>query len=321
MFTHLHLHTNYSLLDSVIKIPDLINHLKLNNMNSAAITDHGTMAGIYDFYKQCKKNNIHSLIGCEIYCTQDKDNLSKEKMTRDNNHLIVLCKDYIGFQSLSEILSYGSLNNFYYKPRIYKENLRALGGHCVILSGCLGSSLAAKLSFTEDVYGNFSKCEDINNLVEKEIDYYLNVFEDDYYLELQIYNDPTNKQQLYNNYLLEVGNRRKIKFVVTADCHYLTKQDIEFHELAIAMQLKKTIHEYRQSANLRYGPFYYVASSEEMLERTKSINCEQAYYNTSEIVNKCNCVFPEITKFKEPFFDITKEKDYQEFLVYLKNNR
>lgn len=309
-FTHLHLHTEFSLLDSAIRIPELIQYLKENNMSACAITDHGVMSGIVDFYKECRKEGIKSLIGCESYITRDPDNT--EKKTRDNMHMVLIAKDNIGLSRLSETISTAALENFYYKPRIYIENLKYLSDHCIATTACLGSCIAKSLEWEKDSNGNAVACSDPEGLVEKDLNFYLDVFGDDFYLELQVWNDETNHQQVYNQWLLNFGRERGLPFIIAADCHYLREEDYKMHEIMMAMQIKKTLDDYRSNSNFKYGPHFYVATPKEMLRRSKEINCEEAFWNTIKVRDKCN-VDIELGKLKEPIFDITKCDDYEEF--------
>lgn len=136
-FCHLHLHTSISLLDGGIKISDLVKKVKEYGMTSCGVSEHGWLASAVEFYKECKKNGIKPIIGSELYITENEDGLPNENKIRDNHHMVVIAKDYFGYKKLVELVSEGSLNNFYYKPRVYKEKLRALAGHAIFLSGCI----------------------------------------------------------------------------------------------------------------------------------------------------------------------------------------
>lgn len=314
-FTHLHLHTQYSLLDGANMVPDLVSHLKTHNMTSCAITDHGWMAGVIDFYKNCTKEGIKPLLGVEAYVTDNEDGLENEHKVRDNMHMVLIAKDAIGYSGLLQAISNGALNNFYYKPRIYKENLRALSGHVIATSACLGGVLAKKLSFVTDQYGRATEIRDEEKRISSDVDFYLDVFGDDFYLELQGWDSGDRFQPVYNQYLLEFGKQRKLPFVITADAHYLTLEDEKLHELLMAMQMKKTVEDYRENSEMLYGPHFYVAEPAEMLRRSQQMGCEEAFYNTQEIADKCD-VQIELGKYQEPIFKIEETDDYQEFLRY-----
>lgn len=307
-FTHLHLHTQMSLLDSCIKIKELMLYLREHNMSSCACTDHGWCAGVLDFQEEAKKVGIHSILGIESYVTEDPDNTITP--TKDNYHLVLLAKDNEGLKSIFKLASEAHTQNFYYKPRIYRPKLEICSGHVVVLTGCLASQLFRNLSYQE------KHLVDDTHKTEKLVDFYLKNFGEDFYLELQDW--PDQSQQLYNQFLLDLGRRRGIPFVITGDCHYLRKEDHELHELMMAMQLKMTLQEYRAGDTMRYGPYFYVRPPEEMLRSTQELECEEAYGNTGIIANKCHAEIP-VGKYKMPTFDIKKELDYAQFLAWKEN--
>jgi DNA polymerase-3 subunit alpha len=319
-FTHLHLHTQYSILDSVILIPELMQHLKKINMSACAITDHGWMAGIIEFYKACKTANIKPLIGIEIYCTNDPDDQPNELKTRDNFHAVLIAKDSIGLKKIFDLLSRASFHNFYYKPRIYYKHLVELKNHAIITTACLGGIIAKVLTFTVDEhYGKAICCTDQENKINKIVEFYQSTFQEDFYLELQVWNDATNYQQVYNQYLLNLGKEKGIPFVITSDCHYIYPEEWELHELIMAMQYKTNLEDYRETNNIAPGPHFYVANSEEMKQRALSLNCEEAYYNTQLITEKCNVEF-SLNENQPLMFDITKTSNYLQFLKWREKN-
>lgn len=315
-FTHLHLHTQYSLLDGAILIPELVAHLKSTGMEACAITDHGWMAGIIDFYKVCKKESIKPLIGVEAYITNDADNLPNEVKSRDNMHMILIAKDNEGLRLLINLVSNAALHNFYYKPRIFKQHLSQLSGHVVATSACLGGVIASQLSFAEDEhYGKAILCTDTNEKVQTDLEFYLTTFGEDFFLELQVWADPTNYQQTYNQYLLGLAKEKGVPLVLTSDCHYLKKEDDKLHQLLMAMQLKMTVEEYLEHPEMTYGADMFVADPEEMKARALSLNCLEAYKNTQLITSKCN-VDIELGKYQVPVFKVEVANDYAEFLTW-----
>lgn len=308
-------HTQASLLDGAILIPDLVQHLQECGMTSCGVSEHGWMASAVEFYKACKKANIKPLLGVEAYITDDPDGLHNEKKNRDNMHMGLIAKDNEGYKRLLQIVSHGALNNFYYKPRIYKDNLRTLKGHVVAFSGCLGGVFARRLNFKKDQYGRATEAIDENSVLDRELNFYLDVFGEDFYLELQGWDSGDRFQPTYNRFLLEFGKKHHLPFVLTADAHYLKKEDDKLHEFLMAMQMKMTVEHYRENSEMLYGPHFYVADSEEMLRRAQTIGCEEAYYNTGIIADKCN-VELQLGKYQEPVFDITQTDDYHEFLEF-----
>lgn len=313
-FTHLHLHSQYSLLDGAILIPELVQKCKETGMQACALTDHGWMAGVIDFYKECKKQNIKPLIGVEAYITDDPDRMTEGK-NRDNGHMILIAKDLEGYRRLSELISTASMENFHYKPRISIQNLSYLSGYVIATTACLGGALSKKLIFEKDNCGTALSCYDPEGLAEKDARFYMDIFKEDFYLEIQGWEDKDQHQPVYNKWLLEFGRKLKLPIVITADAHYLNKEDSSLHEMIMAMQMGMTLENYRLHSKMQYGPHFYVATPEEMLIRAKNEGCEEAYYNTIDIANKCNVEIP-LGIYQLPLFDITETNDYKDFLQW-----
>jgi DNA polymerase-3 subunit alpha len=313
-FTHLHLHTEYSLLDGAVTIPDLMTHLKEQGMTACAITDHGWMAGVVDFYKQCKKSDIKPLIGVEAYITEDED--GSEEKTRDNMHLVLIAKDNVGYQKLLDLCSNAALNNFYYKPRINKKHLRQLSGHVVATSACLGGVIAKRLAFEKDQYGKATRCSPLYpDVLPADLVFYREIFGPDFYLEVQPWNAEDNHQKVYNSFIMDLAHTHELPLVITSDAHYLKQGDHELHEVLMAMQFKTTVEKYRESGEMQYGPYFYVKGPEEMLEGARNLGCEEAFHNTNRIAEQCE-VEIELGVYKPPVFDVRTAEDYQEFLEW-----
>ena len=317
-YTPLHLHTQYSLLDGANLIPDMMVYLKEQGMTACAITDHGWMAGVVDFYKQCKKNEIKPLIGVEAYVTDDRDNLENTEKHRDNHHLVVLAKDQRGYQGLLRLVSDAALRNFYYKPRIYRDKLAELRGHIVVTTACLGGVVSRRLNYETDNYGRVSRVSDPDGAAKKTIAWYQEIFQEDFYLEIQDWPDEKNYQQTYNEFILDVGRTMGVPFVITSDAHYLKNEDYKLHELLMALQFKTTLDLYQDKEEMKYGPYFYIKSPEEMLESAKRWNCEEAFHNTNAVADKCN-VEIELGVYKPPVFKIETEDDYEEFKTWKSN--
>lgn len=311
-YTPLHLHTQYSLLDGANLIPDLMVYLKEHGMTSCAITDHGWMAGVVDFYKQCKKNDIKPLIGVEAYVTDDEDDQENEQKTRDNAHLILIAKNQEGYAGLLRLCSEAALRNFYYKPRIYRDKLRGLRGNVIATTACLGGVVSKRLNYELDNYGRVQNVSDPDGAAKKIIAWYQEVFQEDFYLEIQDWPDETKHQQTYNDHILDVGRAMGVPFVITSDAHYLKQEDYKLHELLMALQLKTTLDKYQDKEEMKYGPHFYVKTPEEMLEAAKRWNCEEAFHNTNAIAEKCN-VDIELGVYKPPVFKIEEADDYEDF--------
>ena len=310
--------TEFSLLDGANRSSELAPYIKGLGMNSVACTEHGWMAGVVDFYKTCKKHNIKSLIGVEAYISDDEDGLENEHKTRDNMHCVLIAKNNQGYKDLLEAVSNAAINNFYYRPRISKENLRKLSGNVICTSACLGGILSKKLEFKLDHLGRATHCEDSRGIIHKEIEFFASVFNNDFYLEIQDWDSGDRYQPIYNKYILDIGKEVALPFVITSDAHYLKKEDEQLHKMLMAMQLKKTLKDYEDQGKMQYGPHFYIKSPEEMLQGACNWNCEESYYNTGKIADQCN-VEIELGHYSFPKFDIEEADDYSEFLDWKKS--
>jgi DNA polymerase-3 subunit alpha len=295
-FTHLHTHLEYSLLDSIIRIPDLVKQLQTLGMTSCAITDHGVMGGCVKFYKAMKTAGLKPLLGSEVYLTNQEDSIEPVGKARDNYHLVVIAKYLFGYQTLMKLLSEAAIRNFYYKPRISKSKLHQLSGHVIATSACLGGELANQ---------GFKRTNDPGGPpIHALLDYYLNIFGEDFYLEVQDQRDTT--QQEYNQYIIQLSKDRGIPLVITTDAHYLTQKDHELHQLVMAFQLGKTLQEYRDGSLMHYGEDLYIKSPEEMMASVKRLQIEEAYWNTLKIRDQCN-VELQLGGFFPPIYDKNKK--------------
>ena len=274
------------------------------------------MGGVIQFYTACKKEGIKPLLGIEIYCTSDEDN--KEDRQRDNGHLILIAKNNQGYSDLLKLSSEAYLKNFYYKPRIHKQKLSILKGNCVCCSACLGSTVSKFLVYKTDSYGRAIACSDPDKKAINEVKFLHSIFGEDFYLEVQVWPDKNNYQQIYNQWLINTSKSLNIPLIITSDSHYLRKEDYELHEILMAMQMKQTLQAYRDRQTMEYGPYFYLPEPQEMLERAQSIDCEDAYYNTNKIADKCN-VEIELGTYREPTFKIEETLDYDDFLKWKKH--
>lgn len=268
---HTHVHTKYSLRDSIIDYDDLINRLKSINQNAIAITDHGNIHASVSIYKRLKKENIKYIHGCEMYICDDtniKDQNSKY------HHLVVLCKNETGRINLNKLISISNLSeNFYSKPRIDFEKLKQHKDGLLVLSACLAGEISKFL-----LIDDYEKAKEIALK-------YKNEFGNDYYLEIQARND--NKQIEINKKIIALAKELDISIVVTTDAHFVTKEDKKYHDV--------------YSFNSSYkeeGEGYidcYIQSEEEIRNNLAYLDAEiisQAINNTHEIANKCNVELP-----------------------------
>ncbi len=289
-FVHLHLHSEYSLLDSSAKIKELVARAKELNMKSIALTDHGNMFGAINFYQEAKKQGVKPIIGCEVYVA----NISLEDKSNnpDNyySHLILLAENDKGLSNLNKIVSKGYVDGYYYRPRVDIEVLKQYKEGIIALSACLAGPINRKLlksSYKEAV---------------KEAIKYKEIFsknengDDCFYVEIQNHGI---KEQLETNPLLtKIANELNLPLVATNDVHYVYKEDDEAHDILLCINRNKTI--YDEDAIVYEGEEFYLKSAEEMA--TLFSNVPEAIENTNKIANRCN-VNIEFGNYKLPKFD------------------
>ena len=272
-FVHLHIHSEYSLLDGANRIKDLPVRAKELGMNAIAITDHGVMFGAIDFYKACKANGVKPIIGCEVYVAPRGRKDEEPKIDEKYNHLILLAKNNEGYKNLAKLVSLGFIEGFYYKPRIDKEILEKYHEGIICLSACLAGEVNQAI---------------LNNNIEeakKVALWFKNLFGEDYYLEVQ--NNGIKEQVLVNQKLVDLSRELNIPLVATNDAHYLKKEDAYNHEVLLCIQTGKKMTD---EDRMRFDTDeLYVKSPEEMIEYFKNI--PEAIENTVKIAEKCNVEF------------------------------
>ena len=293
-FTHLHLHTEYSLLDGEIKIEDLVKRAKELNMKSVAITDHGNMFGAVNFYKALKKEGIKPIIGSEIYISKG-DHKSKTPEDKEYYHLILLCKNNDGLKNLFKISTESWQNGFYYKPRISREFLKEHSEGLIALSACLSGEIQRKY-LNRDLKG-----------AREAFEFYKETFGDDFYLEIQ--NHGIQDETLVKNFFKELSKNTGTKIVATNDCHYLNKEDAMIQEILMAIATGKTLQD-EDRMKFESDEFYF-KSEEEMAERF--VDIPEAISNTEEVAEKCNVEF-EFGHYHLPNFEVPNGEDHFEYL-------
>ena len=224
-FVHLHVHSEFSLLDGANRIKDLPVRAKELGMDAIAITDHGVMFGVIDFYKACKANGIKPIIGCEVYVAPRTRFDKEPNIDNKYNHLILLAKNNEGYKNLSKLVSLGFTDGYYYKPRIDKEILEKYHEGLICCSACLAGEVPQTIIR-----------EGIEKAEEKAL-WYKNLFGDDYYLEIQA--NSIRDQIVVNQKLIQLSRKLGIKLVATNDAHYLTKDDYYNHEVQLCIQTGK----------------------------------------------------------------------------------
>ena len=287
-FVHLHMHTEYSLLDGANKIKELPSRAKELGMKALAITDHGVMFGVVDFYKECKKVGIKPIIGCEVYVAPRTRFDKEPNIDNKYSHLILLAKNEQGYKNLSKLVTIGFTEGFYYKPRIDLEVLEKYHEGLICLSACLAGSIN-KAILKEDM-------EEAKKIAM----WHKDLFGEDYYLELQPNGLP--EQVLANQKLIEIGRELNIPLVATNDSHYLKKEDAYIHEVLLCIQTGKKMND---EDRMKMGADeFYVKSPEEMADYFKNI--PEAIENTVKIADKCNFDF-EFGNTKLPNYEVPKE--------------
>jgi len=296
-FVHLHIHSEFSLLDGANRIKDLPVRAKELGMNAMAITDHGVMYGAIDFYKACKKEGIKPIIGCEVYVAPRSRFDKEPNIDNKYNHLILLAKDNEGYQNLSKIVSIGFVEGYYYKPRIDLEVIEKYHKGLICLSACLAGSLNQAL-----LNGENEKAEEIAL-------WHKNLFGEDYYIEIQ--NNGIKEQVLANQKLIQLARKLDIPLVATNDAHYLKKEDAYNHEVLLCIQTGKKMSD---EDRMRFeSDELYVKSPEEMSEYFA--NFPDAIENTVKIAEKCNVEF-EFGHTILPNYDVPEE--YETHYDYIK---
>ncbi len=297
-FVHLHVHSEYSLLDGMSRIKDLPVRAKELGMKAIALTDHGVMYGAVDFYKECKKNDIKPIIGCEVYVAPHS-RFDKEA-GRDNgyNHLILLAKNKTGYQNLAKLVSLSFVEGFYYKPRIDLEILEKYSEGLICLSACLAGSLSQAI-----IKDDLEKAEEIAM-------WHKNLFKDDYYIEIQ--HNGLRQQIMVNQKLIQIAKKLDIPLVATNDAHYLKKEDSYFHEVLLYIQTGKRMSD---EDRMRFETEeFYIKSPQEMSDYFSEF--PEAIENTVKIAEKCNYDF-EFGVTKLPNYDVPEE--FETHLDYFKD--
>lgn len=287
-FVHLHIHSEFSLLDGANRIKDLPVRAKELGMDAMAITDHGAMFGAIDFYKACKANGVKPIIGCEVYVAPRKRTDKDPNLDAKYSHLILLAKDNEGYKNLAKLVSIGYTEGFYYKPRIDHEVLEQYHEGLICCSACLAGEV------NQAILAN-----DMEKAKEVAL-WYKGIFGEDYYLEIQ--NNGIKEQVLANQKLIELSRELDIPLVATNDAHYLKREDAYNHEVLLCIQTGKRMTD---PDRMRFETDeLYVKSPEEMSDYFR--NVPDAIENTVKIAEKCNVEF-EFGHTILPNYDVPKE--------------
>ncbi len=293
-FTHLHLHTEYSLLDGACRIGEVVERTKNLGQSSLAITDHGVLYGAVAFYKACKNAGVKPIIGCEVYVSPRTRFDKVHGIDNDRYHLILLCKNETGYKNLIKLVSSAWVDGFYTKPRVDRDILEKYSEGLVVLSGCLFGEVAQRI-----LQRNMTEAESVAQ-------WYKSVFGDDYYLEVQNH-DMVEEKEVVDG-VIDISRKYNIPIVATNDVHYCTKEDADIQRVLIAVQTNKVVGS--ENALEFANDEFYLKSGDEMAQAFSDY--PEAISNTQVIADKCNFDF-EFGVTKLPLFD-APHPDHKAFL-------
>ena len=302
-FVHLHVHSHYSLLDGLAKIPDLVKKAQEHDMPALALTDHGAMYGVIDFYKECKKQGVKPIIGMEAYVSPRRLYLKKHGLDNKNCHITLLAKNKQGYKNLMTLSTICYLDGFYYKPRIDREAMKKYYEGIICLSGCPGGELRRAVSQ--------NRIDDAHKIIEDHKD----IFGDDYYIELQRlkWKDPDKdiEQIAEIKQLVALAKEHNVPIVATNDIHYVDASDSEAQDILVCVQTGKTIHEENRLDMRDVNISFY--STEDMQELFSEY--PEALENTVKIAEKCN-VELDLETWHYPKFQLPEgETSVDEYLL------
>ncbi|MDK2936445.1 MAG: polymerase subunit alpha [Eubacteriaceae bacterium] len=285
-FTHLHVHTEYSLLDGFGRIEQLVKTVADQGMKSIALTDHGVLFGAIDFYRACLKNDIHPVIGCEVYVAARRLDQKEVQFDKENAHLILLAENNIGYKNLMKIVSTGFVEGFYYKPRVDHDCLREHSEGIICLSACIAGEIPNLI---------------INNEIKKAEErclLYQDIFgKDNFFLELQDHR--LRNEALVNERLKEIGKKLSIPLVATNDVHYINKADADDHDILLCIQMGTTVEDEKR---MRFpNQEFYLKTFDEMSRLF--VDIPEAIENTNLIASRCQVSF-DLEETHLPVFDL-----------------
>ncbi len=307
-YVHLHNHTQYSLLDGLTKVPELVEYIKRQGMEAVAVTDHGTLSGTIEFYKAAKSAGIKPIIGMEAYVAARGHTDRDPGKDKNNYHLILLAMNATGYRNLMKLSTIANLEGFYYKPRIDRELLAELNEGLICLSGCASSEVGDQLR-----QGQY-------DMAKETAQWYKKVFGDRYYIELQDHGHPEHSsmwdvQNAINKDLLKLGKELDIPCAVTCDAHYLKHQDQEAHEILLCVQTGSFLSDEKRMSLKDIE--LHVTDPKEVIARWGK-EYPEAVTNTKAIADRCDIEI-ELDKILIPKFPVPSgqtEKSYLEEQVY-----
>lgn len=301
-FVHLHNHSEFSLLDGLSKIKDMVARAKELGMKAIAITDHGNMYGTIKFYKECIAQEIKPIIGCEIYVSRRSRHDKEAGVDTDSNHLILLAKNNTGYKNLMKIISIANLEGYYYRPRTDMELLKKHHEGLICLTACVNGYVSEPLLQNQEETAK-KRAQTLSEIFGK----------DNFYLELQKHIN-VEDQDLLNEKLIILSKKLGIPLVATNDNHYVNKSDAQAQEILLCIQTQNTIDTKNRKLSMISSPDFYIKSQEEM--KGLFIQTPEAIANTVKIADMCNV---EITlgKWIMPAFDVPNKKSSAEYIKEL----
>ncbi len=307
-FVHLHNHTHYSLLDGLTKIPELVEFVKNDGMEAVAVTDHGTMSGLVELYKECNSAGIKPLLGLESYVAARKMTDRDPAHDKQRFHITLIAMNNKGFENLCRIMSNAEEHGKYYKPRTDHEELEKYNEGIICLSGCMGSEISEAIRAGDD-----ARAFEL-------IDWYRNVFKDRFYLEMQDHGHPKSsthsaEQKKVNDWHMAHAKELGLPLVVTCDAHYLTKNDQDAHEVLLCIGTASNLSDPKRMTLKDYD--LHVIPAQEIIDHWED-TCPEAVLNTKKIADRCDVDLQLgrilIPKFPVP--DGEDEKTYLDKLVF-----
>src|SRR3990167_6198031 len=298
-FVHLHNHSEFSLLDGLAKIKDMVSRAKELGMKAIAITDHGNMYGTIKFYKTCIDEGIKPIIGCEIYVARRNRHDKEAGVDTDSNHLVLLAKNNVGYKNLMKIISTANLEGYYYRPRTDMELLKEYHEGLICLSACVNGYVSEPLLQNQEQTA-IKRAESLSEIFGK----------DNFYLELQKHIDVKDQDQL-NEKLIKLSQKLGIPLVATNDNHYVNRSDAEAQEILLCIQTQTTISTKNRKLSMISSPDFYIKSQEEM--KGLFIQTPEAIQNTARIADMCN-VDITLGKWIMPVFDVPNKKTPADYI-------
>lgn len=296
-FIHLHVHTEYSMLDGLSKIPDLVKKVKDLKQTAVAITDHGNMHGNIAFYNECKKEGIKAIIGVEIYVAKGSRFDKQIRVGADQFHLTLLAENYTGYKNLMKMVTVANFEGFSYKPRIDDEILEKYSEGVILLSGCMSSQTSRLLLENKD--------ERALEIFKK----YQKIFQDRFYIEIQ--NHPhIEEEKILREKLVQIARKLDLPLVATNDVHYLEKEDAEAQDALLCVQTRKLISDDKRMKMVD-KPDFYLKSTEEMTELFSDL--PEAIENTVKIAERCDLEIPT-GNLIFPSYELPKGETYESYL-------